>query len=236
MDRGKIVKSGHIERVMPPKKGMPNRRGVARREQILDAAVELFARRGYRGSGLVELGERVGTSHVAILHHFDTKEDLLRAVMARRDEILEALVSDYQGSGITGLTSIRPPFEPEVLTRLATVLRAENLSPGDPLHQFFEEGHQRGRDIIAAEIRTGQERGQIRSDIDPDVKALEITAFAIGIETQWLLSPDAIDRAKVHQSFARALVDDLTRPDAPRRVVNTKREGAKMAKASRKSG
>jgi BetI-type transcriptional repressor, C-terminal len=66
------------------------------------------------------------------------------------------------------------------------------------------------------ELRTGQERGEIRSDIDPEVKALEITAFSIGIETQWLLAPDLIDREKVHRSFARALIDDLTREDAPR--------------------
>jgi AcrR family transcriptional regulator len=209
------------ERLMPPRKGTPNRRGVARREQILDKAVELFAERGYRGSGLLELADRIGISHVSILHHFGTKEGLLRAVMARRDQILERLVSEVQGTGIKGLTSIRPPFEPEVLTRLETVLRVENLSSSDPLHDYFTEKTQRTRDVIAAEIRTGQQLGEIRSDIDPDVKAVEIVAFAMGIETQWLLTPDIIDRNQVHQSFARSLIDDLTRPDAPRRITKT---------------
>jgi AcrR family transcriptional regulator len=207
---------------MPPRKGTPNRRGTARREQILDEAVELFAQRGYRGSGLLELAERIGTSHVLILHHFGTKEGLLRAVMARRDQIMERLVSEVQGTGIVGLTSIRPPFEPEVLTRLETVLRVENLDPTDPLHDYFVEKTQGTREVIAAEIRTGQERGEIRSDIDPDVKAIEIVAFAIGMETQSLLTPKKVDRDLVHQSFVRALIDDLTRPDAPRRVRKKK--------------
>ena len=207
---------------MPPNKGTPNRRGVARREQILDEAVELFAQRGYRGSGLLELADRVGISHVLILHHFGTKEGLLRAVMARRDQIMERLISEVQGTGIEGLMSIRPPFEPEVLTRLETVLRVENLDANGPLHDHFVERTQRTRDVIAAEIRTGQERGEIRSDIDPEVKAVEIIAFAMGIETQWLLTPDVIDRQGVHESFARALIDDLTRPDAPRRVSRKK--------------
>jgi AcrR family transcriptional regulator len=201
---------------------MSNRRGAARREQILDAAVELFARRGYRGGGLLELAERVGISHVGILHHFGTKEDLLRAVMARRDAILDRLASDYQGTGIKGLTSIRVPSEPEVLTRLATVLQAENLNPDDPLHDYFIERHQRVREVIAGELRSGQGRGEIRSDIDPDVKAVEIVAFSIGVETQWLLDPDSIDRAKVHKSFARALIDDLTRAEAPRRKTRSR--------------
>jgi AcrR family transcriptional regulator len=219
---------------MPPKKGVPNRRGAASREHILDAAVELFAQRGYRGTGLITLGERVGMSHVGILRHFGTKENLLRAVMARRDRILEERASQVEGTGITGLTSVPVPSEPEILTRLATVLRAENLNPGDPLYDYFEEHTQRIRGVIAAEIRAGQDTGEIRSDIDPDLKAMEIVAFGIGIETQWLSNPAQIDRQEIHQSFSRALIDDLTRPDAPRRT--TKKTQTATAKTARKTG
>jgi AcrR family transcriptional regulator len=203
---------------MPPRKGVPNRRGAASREQILDAAVELFAQRGYRGTGLLALGSRVGMTHVGVLRHFGTKENLLRAVMARRDQILEGLAAEAEGTGIGGLTSIPVPTEPEVLTRLATVLRAENLNPDDPLHDYFNDATHRIRAVIAAELRAGQQTGEIRSDIDPDLKAIEIVAFGIGIETQWLAEPTLIDRQKVHDSFVRSLLDDLTRPDAPRQA------------------
>jgi AcrR family transcriptional regulator len=195
---------------MPPRKGAPNRRGAARREQILDAAVELFAQRGYRGSGLLELAERVGMTHAGILHHFGTKEDLLRAVMARRDEILDRQAGDFEGKGIAGLRDIRDPFEPPVYTRLATVLRIENLDPDDPLHDYFVAGNQRVRALVADEIRRGQQAGEIRTDVDPDIKAIEILAFSIGIETQWLLEPHTIDRARVFRSFLRSLLSDLT--------------------------
>jgi AcrR family transcriptional regulator len=194
---------------MPPRKGAPNRRGAARREQILDAAVELFAQRGYRGTGLLELADRVGMTHAGILHHFGTKEDLLRAVMARRDEILDRQASDFEGRGIAGLRDIRDPFEPEILTRLATVLRTENLDPDEPLHDYFVNGHQRVRELIAGEIRRGQQAGELRADVDPEVKAIEILAFSIGIETQWLLEPETIDRTKVFRSFLKSLLRDL---------------------------
>ena len=131
-----------------------------------------------------------------------------------------------------GLTSIPVPTEPEVLTRLATVLRAENLNPEDPLHDYFNQAAHRVRNVIAAELRAGQQTGEIRSDIDPDLKAIEIVAFGIGIETQWLAEPAQIDRPKVHESFVRALLDDLTRPDAPRRAGNKTR----TAKASARNG
>jgi AcrR family transcriptional regulator len=219
-------------REMPAGQGRPNRRGAARREQILDEAVELFAERGYRGSGLLELAKRLGTSHVLILHHFGTKEGLLRAVVDRREQIMEQLVEQVEGTGIIGLTDIHPPFEPEVLTRLETVLRVENLDAGDPLHDYFVEKIQRTRNVIANEIRTGQERGEIRSDIDPELKAVEIVAFGIGMETQSLLTPSLINREKVHQSFTRALVDDLTRRDAPRGAA--KRKAKTKSRSERK--
>ena len=206
---------------MPPKEGAPNRRGRARREEILDAATELFATRGYRGTGMLELAKRVGMSHVGILHHFGTKENLLKAVVERRDKLHDALMADAQGGGpsariLKDAMGTATFMEPEVLTRLGNVLRAENLSPGDPLHHYFDDRSQQVRLYLAKEIRSKQETGEYRSDVDPDAKATEILAFTIGLETQWLLNKDAVDLEKVFASFIRALLDDLTRADAPR--------------------
>src|ERR1700678_4286507 len=104
-------------------------------------------------------------------------------------------------------------MEPEVLTRLVAVLRAENLNPGDPLYEMFDFRAKQTREFIAAEIRSGQDGGDYRADIDPDAKAVEILAFIIGLEMQWLLNKSAIDLEKVYASFVRTLVDDLAQPD-----------------------
>ena len=107
-------------------------------------------------------------------------------------------------------------------------------NPGDPLHHYFNEAGHHIRAVIAAEIRAGQDTGEIRSDIDADLKAMEIVAFSIGIETQWLAEPNLIDRQKVHQSFVRALLDDLTRADAPRKA--TKKTKTPTSKTAGKTG
>jgi AcrR family transcriptional regulator len=198
---------------MPPRKGVNNRRGAASREQILDAAVELFAEKGYRGSTLAMLGDRVGMSHVGILRHFGTKENLLRAVLARRIEFMGELKEELEGKGLSGFTSLPNASLPDALTRLATVLRAENLNPDDPLHDDFVKELLANRSFLAAEIRRAQRRGEMRRDIDPNSKAIEIMAFATGLETLWLLAPNEVNREKVLRSYGKSLADTAVSRD-----------------------
>ena len=207
---------------MPPRKGVNNRRGAASREQILDAAVELFAEKGYRGSTLAMLADRVGMSHVGILRHFGTKENLLRAVLARRIEFMSELKEQLEGKGLSGFTSLPSLSLPDALIRLATVLRAENLNPDDPLHDDFVKELLDNRSFLAAEIRRAQRRGEMRRDIDANSKAIEIMAFATGLETLWLLEPNEVNREKVLRSYGKSLADTAVSPD-PQEAGPTKR-------------
>jgi len=55
----------------------------APREKILEAAEELFARRGFAGVGLSEIAEAVGLGKSSLFHHFPTKAQLYAAVTER---------------------------------------------------------------------------------------------------------------------------------------------------------
>jgi AcrR family transcriptional regulator len=208
---------------MPPKKGALNRRGAARRDEILDAAVELFAARGARGTSMLEIAKRVGMSHVGVLHHFGTKDELLRAVVARREERTNSLMRDatsLHSEGLAGedfmnsyLSGEGEFLEPAVYTRLIVVLRGENLHPGDPLYSHFDSRAQQTRAYLAAGIRAGQERGELRTDIDPDIKAAEMLAFFMGLETEWALNEEVIDRKAVVSSYMESLFESIKNPD-----------------------
>src|SRR5271156_1558165 len=54
-----------------------------RREEILDEATQLFAERGYEGTSMADLAERVGLRKASLFHHFTSKEVLYAAVLAR---------------------------------------------------------------------------------------------------------------------------------------------------------
>lgn len=71
-------------------------------ERILDAAEDLFAKKGYKGASLGEVAERVGIRSPSLYNHFRNKEALYRAVLSRlldefaapMDELNEAPITD----------------------------------------------------------------------------------------------------------------------------------------------
>jgi AcrR family transcriptional regulator len=79
--------------------GRRRRPEPARREQLLEAAVDLFARRGFASVSLDEIGAAVGIAGPSIYHHFDSKHDLLLQALARGNEELTAHLQDAVSRG-----------------------------------------------------------------------------------------------------------------------------------------
>lgn len=57
------------------------------RERILAAAYELFSKRGIRAVGTDEVIDRAGVARATLYRHFATKNDLVLAVLQRREEL-----------------------------------------------------------------------------------------------------------------------------------------------------
>ena len=57
------------------------RRGATAREEILDAAAELFCRHGYTGTSTRMIAEAVGIRQASMYHYFTTKDDILAALL-----------------------------------------------------------------------------------------------------------------------------------------------------------
>jgi AcrR family transcriptional regulator len=67
---------------------------MSSRERILDAAMEIFARYGYRRASMDQVADAAGLTRQAVYHHFPSKEALFRAaVEALHDGALEAAVA-----------------------------------------------------------------------------------------------------------------------------------------------
>lgn len=53
----------------------------ARREQILDVAIDVFGRAGYFGASMNDIAEAAGVTKPVLYQHFDSKSDLYRALL-----------------------------------------------------------------------------------------------------------------------------------------------------------
>lgn len=182
-------------------------RGDARKEQIVEAALELFSESGYRGTGLGALAEKVGVTTPALLYYFGTKERLLRAVVARREE-LEAASYSPASTPLDNLRHVaRFITRHPMLTRLFVVLGAENLDPGDPLHDFFVKRYRRSRKVAAVAVIDEVANGRFRADVDEAQLAREIVATLMGLEIQWLMDPKAFDLEDAVSAYVDGLRD-----------------------------
>jgi AcrR family transcriptional regulator len=143
-----------------------------------------------------------------LLHHFESKEQLLHAVLDARDAD-DLANADFKGDPIENLRKVAQCFErsPELIG-MFTVLLTENLTPEAPLYERFLGRYRLSVEIIAKGIRRGQRTGRYRQDLDPAVKAAEIVAFITGMETSWLLDP-SLPLAAVFNEYTSSLARQL---------------------------
>src|SRR5437588_11206447 len=79
----------------PPKSQPSSRKRLTaedRRAALLDAALEVFGRRGYHAASIDEIAQAAGISKALIYEHFPSKKDLHASLLQRHvQEIVEAL-------------------------------------------------------------------------------------------------------------------------------------------------
>jgi AcrR family transcriptional regulator len=183
-------------------------KGEDRRQRILAVAQRLVTRNGGRGTTLSQIAQEAGVTTAGLLHHFESKEQLLHAVLDARDADDLAHV-DITGDVVEQLERVIGRFERSPgLIGLFTVLLTENLDPDAPLHGRFLGRYQDAVAIVTEGIRRGQNAGRYRTDLDPAVKAVEIIAFLYGMETSWLLDP-SIPLTDVFRGYASTLAREL---------------------------
>lgn len=177
-------------------------KGQARRQQIVDAALTVFARGGYHSGSLREVAKRVGLTTAGVIHHFATKEDLFTEVLRQRDEAVRQAAGDI--SEITLLEQTRKVVaynqSTRGLTSLYTVISAEATNSEHPAHDYFVDRYAAGRELAEATIRDAMAHGRMRADLDVALAARLIPAVMDGLQQQWLLD-DSFDMTAAFDEF-----------------------------------
>ena len=165
-------------------------KGVARRQEILDRAIEVFRERGAGGTSLRSIAQSIGVSHAALLHYFDSREQLLVAVYERaegqRDTSGDAAESALDVLVKAAMINVGVPGMVELYTSLvAASLAAE----GTPSNEFFSARFARIREELTRRFTEEQAAGRLRDDVEPADMAALLIAASDGLQIQWLLEP-----------------------------------------------
>jgi AcrR family transcriptional regulator len=164
-----------------PRKGrtQAERRAEAER-RMLQAGMRLLAQKGFAGLTLNEVGEAAGYSRGLPAHYFGRKDELLTA-MARYivNRYTKGLrVPDSEPEGLAGLIHIADHYltgvtQDPTTMRALLILLTETTNHPD-LFPAIITLNRTSVEAIARYIRVGQERGEIRGDIDASSQAVLI--------------------------------------------------------------
>lgn len=186
----------------------PYAKTAERRQQIVDEAYRLFATRGYRHSSLREIAAAAGISLGSLQHHFASKDDLLVAVLARRDE-LSTLAAAPTGEDSFADHIVAQAERNEAipgLIALYSVLSAEAVTVDHPGRDYFLGRYDLLRAEYADELAALRDAGRLRDGVEPEVAAATIVALWEGIQLQWLYTPGSIDAAKALRAYLDLVV------------------------------
>lgn len=191
-----------------------SRVGEAARDRIVDAAIALFGLRGYRGTTIAAIADRVGMSDAGVLHHYPTKQALFwavvelfnRAQMERFSTMLEpgglAAIENLAGWG--AVMEARPE-----LLRLQVVLSAEAIDEQSEIHDYFVLRYHLLRTVLVDLVHQGVAAGDVRADVDAVAEMDGVIAYLDGARLLWIYSDGEFSIERGFRSFVALLVDRI---------------------------
>ena len=189
-------------------------KGVVRRQQILDRAVEVVAELGFEGTSLRAIGDAIGVSHAALRRYFDTREELFLEVLREKDRQAVAQVHESGLDETTGFATLAVHYAQQApgLMALRHSMVARALEPrNEHSREFFRDRYRSIREEAMVVLQHARDRGTVRADIPLDTAAALMIAALDGLSTQWLVDPD------VDMQQGMALLEHLLAPpDRPR--------------------
>jgi TetR/AcrR family transcriptional regulator, fatty acid metabolism regulator protein len=163
--------------------------GEEKRRQLLDAAVRVFARKGFHASRVGDIAEEAGVAHGLLYHYFESKDQVLEAVFHDNWRVLLARIGSVEESDEPAADQLRHIAAVVLRTwlHLPDVVRVV-------IREFGRSPELAGRigelaqpiNSIARVIERGIERGEFKQ-VDPRVAATVVYGSIDELLTAWVL-------------------------------------------------
>jgi AcrR family transcriptional regulator len=192
----------------------------SRRASIREAAVRVFARKGFHAARVGDIAAEAGVAHGLMYHYFESKDALLEGVFRDTWTAMLARMREVEESGEPAREQLRRVAAVVLRTwrrdpDLVRVLVREVTRTPAIQRQAEEVGH--AFEAIERIIRSGQERGELRADLDARLAAFVFYGALEEILTGWVLGslPDGEDDiARAERTVVELLSSGLLAADA----------------------
>ncbi|MEA3447376.1 MAG: TetR/AcrR family transcriptional regulator [Bacteroidota bacterium] len=165
-----------------------------RQEEIIETALELIDAEGIQGLTIKNLSKRIGISEPAIYRHFDSKIHIITTVLEMLKKNSESIFNLKISENENSVEEISELFKSHFTLFinkpvLASVIFSEELFKNETvLKEKVNEVITHNNEILVSIIKAGQERNEIRQDIEAgDLSILIMGTLRLYVK-KWQLS------------------------------------------------
>ena len=186
-------------------RGLMVERAGDRRRELLDAAVQVFARKGFRAARVGDIAEEAGVAHGLLYHYFRSKDEVLETIFRETWQQFVAESERIEASGV--------PLR-EQLRRFARIYLGSWLMTPELIGVLVREiarSPQVGERVdeiravflsLQRMIEAAKERGEVRADCETTFATWAVYGALEEILTGWVLGQlpageDDVERAVV---------------------------------------
>lgn len=166
-----------------------------KREQIIQAAGRVFARRGFHPAKVEEIAQEAGVGKGTVYEYFSSKRQLFQEMLVQVSERnLEGLKAAISGPGsvaerLEGLIRANLSFL-RAHREMAQILLTDYPPVGEEVRQWFFRRRQELLEAISRLLGEGTERGEIRP-LDANLAAEVVLGAVAAVSSRVICGPEA---------------------------------------------
>lgn len=193
------------------------RRSQTTRNQILDAAVAIFAARGYAAASVNDICQAAGISKGAFYYHFASKQvlflDLLHRWLAAFETQVTALQTKKLSAADTlvAIAELAAPLFQDAIGQLPMFLEFWSQAAREPaVWEATIAPYARYRQFFTSLLAAGVVDGDLQP-MATETAARMVVALALGLLLQSVLEPNAADWGQITQESVQIMLSGLLR-------------------------
>ncbi len=187
------------------------------RQQIIEAATRLFAKKGFYGTSISDLTQAVGLTKGALYHHFQDKDAVFLAVVDSVRSTWDQSLGDEIVNQENSLAQISALFDKhaeilgknEFMCLVMSNLMSEMESVNPEYTIIVENLYIDLIHYIEQIIHSGQSNNEIRSDLDPRIMALNVVGIFKTLGCYPQLKRITVDRKAMTDTIKKVLIDGI---------------------------